>query len=151
MPYWAHVFQNWPYNAFAIMYQIIYGYARLLQFLQEPKSLSCLGHNSVNMIMPLQRRIDHNAQQLVSRDAFNSSWDWQRRHILLTEWSDNHFFCFLGIDVHMICWDHSTYFGTQLPLRPLDQGFYCWLQVWGSTRTSYHCLWHCRIINKFMR
>jgi len=46
-----------------IMYQVIYGYARPLQFLQEPKSLSCLGHNSV----PLQRRIDHNAQRLVSR------------------------------------------------------------------------------------
>ena len=66
MSYWAHVFQNWPYNALVIMYQVIYGYARLFQFLQEPKSLSSLGYNSVNMIIPLQRRIDHNAQQLVA-------------------------------------------------------------------------------------
>ena len=38
--------------------------AHSLQFLQEPKSLSCLGHNSVNMIIPLQRRINHNAQSI---------------------------------------------------------------------------------------
>ena len=54
------------------MYQVIYGYARPLQFLQEPKSLSCLGHNSVNMIVPLQRRIDHNAQQLEPVPSFVS-------------------------------------------------------------------------------
>ena len=37
-----------------------------LECFQKPKSLCCLGRNCINMIVPLQRRIDRNAQ-----DAFN--------------------------------------------------------------------------------